>query len=278
MTYAAYKQFFFESLKHNYPHEEIEALFFQVLKHFLGVSRLALGECLNDEIKNERKIKDVLERLRNNEPLQYIIGKAYFYNLELEVNSNVLIPRPETEELVQLVLDENGEQSLHVLDVGTGSGCIALALKKSKPNWLVTGIDSSAEALYVASANAAQLNLPIHLKLADMCSMKLYEKFDVIVANPPYIPIERAETLHANVRDFEPNAALFAPENDALHYYKCILSYATKHLPKASGKIYFETHFDQAEAVANLGKKYGAVRVINDMFGKGRFVAINFAK
>lgn len=257
-----------------YPQEEIDAIFFELLLHYENITRIAYATKRDLVLKKEQQLRAALSRLVNHEPLQYITEKAFFMDLTLDVSPQVLIPRPETEELVQLVLRENGQQVLRVLDVGTGSGCIALALKKHKPNWTVVGVDRSAEALSVAHNNAANTGLAVHFKLADMCAMPNLGIFDIIISNPPYIPAEREAELAPNVRLHEPKMALFAPETKPLHFYSCILAFAAKNLAKKGGRIYFETHFDAAQQVADLAPKKSEKRILVDMFGKERFVAI----
>ena len=274
MTYDDLRHKCFIHLGEIYPESEIDAQFFELLHHFEGIKRIDFSFIRNNEIKKEKQLLGALNRLVAHEPLQHITGKAFFMDMELSVSPYVLIPRPETEELVRLVLQENGQQALRVLDIGTGSGCIALALKKHKPNWMVVGIDRSPEALDVANANATSNELVVHLKLADMCAMPDFGKFDIIISNPPYIPREKEDLLERNVRQFEPEMALFAPQNNPLYFYKCIMDYAAKNLTKPGGRVYFETHFDNAHEVAKLGPKTGEKRVLTDMFGKQRFVAI----
>jgi release factor glutamine methyltransferase len=186
---------------------------------------------------------EISARLNNDEPIDYILGYTYFYGLKIKVSKDTLIPRPETEELVELILNENQTRSgLKILDIGTGSGCIALALNSNLVNAEVTALDVSDAALEIAKKNSVQLDLNINFIQLDMLNENLWsqiENYDIIVSNPPYIPQEEKKDMTSSVLDYEPHLALFV-ENDPLIFYKQILKFATSHLnPK--GRVYFET-------------------------------------
>lgn len=186
---------------------------------------------------------EIISRLNQSEPIDYILSYTYFYGLKIEVSKDTLIPRPETEELVELILNENKSKSgLKILDIGTGSGCIALALKSKSIDAEVTAIDVSSKALEIAQKNSVHLDLNINFLQLDMLNEKLWSQlgnYDIIVSNPPYIPQEEMKDMTSSVLDYEPHLALFV-EDDPLLFYKQILYFATSHLnPK--GLVYFET-------------------------------------
>lgn len=182
------------------------------------------------------------KRLAKGEPLQYVLGKAWFRGLEFIVNPNVLIPRPETEELVQLVLEKNSLTSPNILDIGTGSGCIAVSLKKEIPNATVSAIDVSEDALSIAKQNAALSNVEINFVRQDILTTTLgTHKYDVIVSNPPYIPFKEKNEMREQVTEHEPSLALFVPDENALLFYKRIFMFAKQNL-MPNGKVFCEIH------------------------------------
>jgi release factor glutamine methyltransferase len=191
------------------------------------------------------------------------------------VDESVLIPRPETEELVQLLLDENSTAKCRVLDIGTGSGCIPLAIKKARPNWMVSACDITEDALKIAMNNSLNLGLDVNFFQADVSNMGELKGVDIIISNPPYIPIDRKETLETNVLDFEPHLALFSPESDPYYFFRIITQVAV-----ASGvkQVYFETHATEMEELTNTLSQIwkGSIKVVKDLGGKERFVVLNF--
>lgn len=220
-----------------------------------------------------------LQRLLQHEPVQYVLGETWFCNLKFKVNSNVLIPRPETEELVEWIVaddkKENAGSNLAVIDIGTGSGCIAVAIKKKIPLAHVSAIDVSKEALQTAKENAIDNDTKIdftQLDFLDELSWEGLPKFDIIVSNPPYIPVNEKEKLDKNVTLFEPHSALFVPDNSPLLFYEKIAAFAKKHL-KTGGKIYVETHEEFANATVNVFQKhFTKVELKQDLSGKNRMV------
>jgi release factor glutamine methyltransferase len=216
-----------------------------------------------------------LEKLSKNIPVQYITGQVNFCNLLIKVNPKVLIPRPETEELVHLVLNNHKEDYLkEILDVGTGSGCIIIALKKTLPNTNCTAIDISKDAISTAKENAELNKVEIDFINKDILEYKNEKKsWDIILSNPPYIPISNKKHMHPNVVQNEPSQALFVENEEPLKYYKIISDFAINHLKK-NGKIYFEIHEDFANDVVNLLsiKKHFKSSVYKDFQGKKRFV------
>jgi release factor glutamine methyltransferase len=216
-------------------------------------------------------------------PLQYVLGYSWFKGHKFSVNEHVLIPRPETEELVDSIvhytrtIEEKNKIPFRALDIGTGSGCIAISLQHEFPDWEVWAIDKSPAALKLASQNATQLNVKIHLKELDILSDSLNHDlpaFNLIVSNPPYIPYEDKHEMTAQVLDHEPHLALFVTNNDPLQFYKSIISFSEQHLTRG-GTLWFETHMAYAEEVADLMKlnEYEEVKVQKDFQGKDRIVS-----
>ncbi|HFH9837825.1 TPA: peptide chain release factor N(5)-glutamine methyltransferase [Streptococcus suis] len=256
--------------------EEAEALSFT----FRGLKKLNLTDfvlLLRQEISDSDKVllEDIFQQLSLHIPAQYIIGKADFHGLEFAVDERVLIPRPETEELVDLVLQENSRTGLRVLDIGTGSGAIAISLAHARPDWQVTAADISPQALEVAHKNAQAHGVQIDFIQSDVWD-KVTGRFDLIVSNPPYIsPDDRAE-VGLNVLLSEPHLALFA-EEDGLAIYRKIAEQSEDFLEE-NGKIYLEIGYKQGQAVSELFQTHfpdKRVRVLQDQFGKDRKVVVD---
>ncbi len=208
-------------------------------------------------------------------PIQYITGKTWFMGEPYIVNEQVLIPRPETEELVNWVIEYAAikGKALRILDIGTGSGCIAIALKKALPDAIVSAIDISTGAIKIAAANAAALNADIELIALDILNTAfLPDQYDVIVSNPPYIPMQEMKNMELQVTDHEPNIALFVPDEDPLMFYRAIARLAKLHL-STNGQLFFEIHYDQGDAmIALLVEMHFHAELRTDMFGKDRMV------
>lgn len=265
------------SLASLYQEEEIDNIFFRLLEHYLELPRFILGLepqrfLLREE---EGPILQALSRLSLGEPVQYVTGKAFFMDLELSVGPEALIPRPETEELVLWAQELlNKHENPRILDAGTGSGCITLALKTAQPQTEIHALEISENALELARQNAAELNAEVHWHLGDMCDPPVFTKaFDMLISNPPYIPDNESGSMDSHVRDFEPHQALFTPDNDALKFYKCLAEMGRKIL-KSDGYILVETHYKYAQEVAALFQTsgYREIQVKNDIFGKERMV------
>ena len=232
---------------------------------------------LRAEVSQEdrEKLKTIQEQLLAHMPAQYIIGSSDFHSLTLKVDERVLIPRPETEELVELILSENPEKSLSVLDIGTGSGAIALALANSRPDWQITASDISKEALALAAENAQSCGLNLAFLQSD-CFEEISGRFDIIVSNPPYISEADMDEVGLNVLASEPHMALFA-EEDGYAVYRKIAEQAGDYLTE-KGKIYLEIGYKQGTGVKELFKKsfpQKRIRVLQDQFGKDRMVAVD---
>ena len=228
---------------------------------------------------SDKLIQTTLQELLLHKPVQYVLGEAWFYHMKFKVNEHVLIPRPETEELVeQLIRDRKSKLTdPAVLDIGTGSGCISIAIKKNLPASKVTAIDISENAIALAKENAAMHNAHISFEQLDFLDEPTWPSlplFDIIISNPPYIPINEKEKLGKNVTDFEPHLALFVPDNSPLIFYEKIAAFGTQHL-LPGGKIYVETHEDYATGTAALFiNQYETVMIKKDMFGKERMIVI----
>ena len=222
------------------------------------------------------RIKSIVLRLKNSEPIQYIFGETEFFGLKLKVNSSVLIPRPETEELVDWVVQSKLSENCKVLDIGTGSGCIAIAIKSRLKNTEVSGIDISVEALETARMNAIENGLEINFYPADIFNMKNFEgeKFDVIVSNSPYIRESEKVLMHSNVLDYEPEIALFVSDNDPLKYYREIARFAKSNLYD-NGKLFFEINenfkSEMVELLSDIG--FNNIEIRKDINGKNRMVS-----
>ncbi|MGZ8538274.1 MAG: peptide chain release factor N(5)-glutamine methyltransferase [Flavisolibacter sp.] len=244
---------------------------------------------LNDD--QVGKLHTLIKRLRTHEPIQYIMNKTWFYGLELYVNNSVLIPRPETEELVDWIIkdvkasgkdvfirkptDADETTKMKILDIGTGSGCIALSLKKTMPLAEVWGCDNSDDALLIARRNGSTLDIRVDfqgLDFLDETQQRQLPTVDIIVSNPPYIPDNNKSNMHANVLNYEPHNALFVPDDDALIFYRSIAAFAKKRL-YPGGSIYLEIHEDLGKDVLTLFEKEGyKTELRNDMQGKERMV------
>ncbi len=223
----------------------------------------------------EEKLDGIIGRLQRHEPLQYVLGTARFYGMRLKVTPATLIPRPETEMLVDMIADANPQPDLRVLDVGTGSGCIAIALARTLKWPQVTATDISAAALDVARANARELkahNVTFQLQDIMQATPPAQPEHDIVVSNPPYICQSEQTQMEANVLDYEPHTALFVPDADPLVYYRAIARYATADLVPG-GRLYFEINQAQGVATAALlsSMGFGNVDIVRDQYGNERF-------
>ncbi|WP_288275380.1 peptide chain release factor N(5)-glutamine methyltransferase [uncultured Streptococcus sp.] len=225
--------------------------------------------------QDQALIEDIMSQLKEHRSPQYITGKAYFRDLELAVDDRVLIPRPETEELVDLVLKENSKADLQILDIGTGSGAIAISLKSARPDWHVTASDISSEALQLAKENSERNQASLDFIESDVFN-QISGKFDVIISNPPYIAYDDEDEVGVNVLASEPHLALFADE-DGFAIYRRIIEGASSHLTE-NGKLYFEIGYKQGDGMRRLLAQHfpeKRVRVLQDIFGKDRMVVMD---
>ena len=256
--------------------EEAESLSF-VYRSLKNLSFTDFVFALQQEVTDEdyKFVEDIYIKLASHIPAQYIIGHAEFYGMQLKVDERVLIPRPETEELVKLILTENPEKNLKVLDIGTGSGAIALALAKNRPDWSVTAADISQDALDLSLENAYAQNLNLSFIKSD-CFSEISSKYDIIVSNPPYISrVDEAE-VGLNVLHSEPHLALFADEDGQAIYRR--IAEESKDYLNDGGKIYLEIGYKQGQSVPALFKENfpeKRVRTLKDQFGQDRMVVID---
>ena len=278
MLLKEYRTYFIEKLTPLYDVMEAERFFAIALEELKGWKRIDVALNPDAELSDEEVSKwdAVLQQLELQKPIQYIFGRTYFYGLDFEVNENTLIPRPETEELVEWVIHENKNRAqVKILDIGTGSGCIAISLAKNLPDAQVFAIDVSGDALAVAKKNADSNNVSVTFIQQDILSAEaLPNKFDIIVSNPPYVRnLEKAE-IKQNVLDYEPHLALFVDDNDALVFYRKIALLAKANLPQ-SGKLYFEINQylgkETMQMLDDLGFKNMVLR--KDMYGNDRMLA-----
>jgi len=264
MQLKALKSYFLNSLKGYYPNEEIESFFFIATEFYLDYKRIDVNLNANEAVKAEsyNQFQDLIEQLKTYKPIQYVLGETEFFGLSFKVSESVLIPRPETEELVDWIIKSHSElacteqsrsveefakKPMTILDIGTGSGCIAISLAKNIPNAKVYALDVSKEALTIAQQNAEQNNADVTLIQADaldkedvMLSLSKHEEqFDIIVSNPPYVRELEKELMHDNVLKYEPHLALFVDDDNALVFYKAITE-LSKVLLKENGLLFFE--------------------------------------
>ncbi len=271
--------FYFSELNNIYDKKEIESIFASSVNHFLGFSKTEIITKSNENINQSDLLHlyDCCKELKTNKPLQYILGETWFYDTPFYVNNSVLIPRPETEELVEIITKEN-PSAKNILDIGTGSGCIAISLKKNIPSSSVFACDISSEAISLAQKNALSTDLNVCFYEADILDRESFTRktthtFDVIVSNPPYIKESERQNLAKNVIDFEPALALFVEGDDSILFYKKIIDICTTLLNK-NGKLYFELNPLTALKVQDYAvqsKIFDSITILNDMSGKLRF-------
>ncbi|RLD76896.1 MAG: peptide chain release factor N(5)-glutamine methyltransferase [Bacteroidetes bacterium] len=266
-------------LKDIYPEREIQTFVEILLEYFAGLSKTDLilksKETLDQTVI--QKMEKALIRLKKTEPLQYIIGETEFYDLKLKVNPSVLIPRPETEELVQWIIEKHkNDKKISILDIGTGSGCISLALKNNLPNAEVFAVDISEKALETAKNNAVINNLDVSFILLDILNVKKNHnlgELNVIVSNPPYVLELEKKLMHKNVLKNEPHLALFVENDNALLFYKAIIKFANNYL-KVGGSLYFEINEAFGLEMTALLKEngYQDIELKKDINGKDRMI------
>jgi len=255
---------------------ELQAILKQVWEEVLGQENsFPVPKAYDLTTDQPEQLYQILQRLEKSEPLQYILEKAYFLNFELKVNASVLIPRPETEELVLWVLETKEQNQKSVLDLCTGSGCIALALARLGKWKTMSGLDVSSKALLIARENERTLNLIINWFETDILNLDIpaEKKWDVWVSNPPYVLDKEAQLMDPHVLEYEPRIALFVPDNDPLLFYKKIVGQATQHL-NSGGFLFFELNPLFSQDVKTLMENSGFlhVEIRKDMFGKNRMI------
>lgn len=274
------KNKFYKALDQHFHKEEIGAFFYLLSEKFYGITRINLAMQPNEEIKDETLILDALELLKQHKPIQYILGATEFYDLQFKVNENVLIPRPETEELVSWILDEvKQKKTYNILDIGTGSGCIAITLAKHLVNTTVYALDVSKDALEVAKENAKHNEVSITYVEDDILNIEACNaslkgvEFDVIVSNPPYVRAIEKQLMQPNVLQHEPHLALFVEDDNALVFYKAIAKFATQFLAP-NGQLFFEINEYLGQETVNLLKHCGFrnIELRQDIFEKDRMI------
>ncbi|MGB3467190.1 MAG: peptide chain release factor N(5)-glutamine methyltransferase [Cyclobacteriaceae bacterium] len=266
-----------DKLAMNYPPDEAEALARVLLREYLTADRAKL--MINEELDIDESLHllltDAVKRLASHEPVQHILGYAHFYGRDFIVNENVLIPRPETEELVDLIIQRfKRRQNLDILDIGTGSGCIPVTLKKELPSCLLTGVDVSAGALKVAKANAKNHHAEVDFTELDILSEIPNGTYDIVISNPPYITDSERSDMERNVLEHEPGLALFVPDADPLLFYRRIAALCGQIL-RPGGSLFFEISEYYGEETRSLFKSYGfsSVELIKDLNGKDRILS-----
>ncbi|MGC9374595.1 MAG: peptide chain release factor N(5)-glutamine methyltransferase [Bacteroidales bacterium] len=264
-------------LNNYYPPQEINSFIYLILHYYFKYSKVQI------QLKQEEEINDTIvariianiDELKTFKPIQYILGQTEFYNLPFIVAPGVLIPRPETEELVDWILTENKNQYQNIADIGTGSGCIAISLAKNLPKSFIYALDNSADALSITRRNSKLNHTKIHISYFDILKNNnpFDDTFDIIVSNPPYVTEKEKQLMHPNVLNYEPEEALFVSNNDPLLYYREIIDFALKHLNK-DGKLYFEINENYGKETALLleEKNFQNIQLKKDINDKYRMI------
>ncbi|MDW8852484.1 peptide chain release factor N(5)-glutamine methyltransferase [Flavobacterium sp. MMLR14_040] len=281
MRIKQYRTQFIKELSPFYDAYEAESFFYLILenKHKLRQIDLALNHELTFSDADLAVWSGFLNELKKEVPIQYLLGKTNFYGLDFEVNENVLIPRPETEELVEWIINENKKEEkskkIKVLDIGTGSGCIAISLAKNLPNAEVYGIDVSKKAIETAKRNAINNNVDVTFMYLDILDTDVLTcNFDIIVSNPPYVRNLEKEEIKKNVLDYEPHLALFVDDNDALIFYRKIAALAKSGL-KDDGQLYFEINQYLGKEMTDLLEKmdFKNIELRKDIYDNDRMIS-----
>lgn len=261
-----------------YDEREIQSFFYLLCEHFLAMDKTAVilnpdfGLSESELLKFNFAIKD----LKTQKPIQYILGETEFFGRRFKVNAHTLIPRQETEELVKWIAETVGQSfPMRILDIGTGSGCIAISLSKEIPKANITAVDISVDALEIAALNNKNLEASVSFQVLDILnpSQEFNSKFDIIVSNPPYVLETEKELMQKNVLEFEPHQALFVKDNDPLLFYRKILLFAQNNLV-SKGKIYFEINEKMGNQLSALMRDSGFKEIVlrNDLFEKARMI------
>jgi release factor glutamine methyltransferase len=266
-----------KELEEIYQEPEISALANIIIKTVINIKKLHQLYMKEQPVTSEQagRIIEICTELKTGKPIQYILGETNFYDCIIRVNSATLIPRPETEELVDLIIRENKSSPGNIIDFGSGSGCIAIALAANLPGSVVTGIDISDEAIRMAQENALLNNVAVRFLKGDIFSyaFKIVEKADIIVSNPPYVRYSEKQFMNKNVLDFEPPMALFVTDSDPLIYYHAILELAVKILVPG-GRLYFEINELMGKSMVKLLESFGysEIEIIADINSKERII------
>ncbi len=280
MHWSDAKQKFIRALEDVYSHAELEAMFFIATEAYFQTDRMHYMLNKHEELSQQQKdvLSSLIERLKTSEPIQHIVGWGHFYGRQFIVNREVLIPRQETELLVDIILKNNKTKS-KILDIGTGSGCIAVSLKAENPEFEITAVDISSEALKIAKQNADNNELALRFVQQDILDRHLWSNFDnrsfdIIVSNPPYVLTSEKKLMDSNVVNFDPALALYVSDDQALIFYEMISEFASQKL-KSGGKLYFEINEKYGKEVAQICSELGfcKVQIIQDLQNKDRFVS-----
>lgn len=279
MTLSEFRSILGVTLSDFYSKNQIDQLVKSLLKHRLNLDSVSylLSSELELSVEVIAQLRSDVLRLTRHEPLQYIIGSTSFYGLEIHCTPASLIPRPETEELVDWVLTEVTKTDCSVIDLGTGTGCIPLAVKSKRPAWQVSGVDISQEALNLACSNASRLGLDVSFSILDLMgdfSNQMFDaKFNIVVSNPPYIPQSEASAMLLNVLNHEPHLALFVPDSNPLIFYHQILMFC-KHFLEINGYVFVEIHEEFSEKSLQLfiNAGFSNIELRKDLQGKTRMI------
>jgi release factor glutamine methyltransferase len=278
-----------DQLQSLYPPEEIRSFVRLILTSVCGLSyhQQIPGKDIKIPLNEKEQIFKIVTRLKKMEPVQYILGETEFYSIPLKINPSVLIPRPETEELVDMIIKSDDVKTclkrspFRILDVGTGSGCIAIALAKHIPDVSVTAIDISDQALQTAGQNAQSNNVSIRFNNSDILNTEqavsqIPKKFDLIVSNPPYVKDDEKASMSANVLEYEPPVALFVPNTKPIVFYEAIARFAQQKL-KSRGMIFFEINPLCSALIIDMlhNEGFSQAKVIRDLSGKNRFISVS---
>jgi len=284
MTINKFKKIFLVKLREIYPFEEAQNFFFLLMKKYLNRTRVELSLNPNMEIGHEKEqlLNNALKKLVDYYPIQYILGDTEFYGLTFKVNKDVLIPRPETEELVDWIIQDlkeirNKKKDICILDIGTGSGCIAVTLAKNIEDVKVWALDLSEKALITARKNAIKNKVKLHFIQEDILKpFDLELKFDILVSNPPYVRELEKKQMKNNVLNHEPDLALYVKDNEPLLFYDKIADMAVQNLNK-KGKLYFEINqfLGKEVKILLLDKGFKNIQIKKDMYGKDRMLKAN---
>ncbi len=272
------KNIFHQELNPLYGEQEVTSFFYLLIEHYLDLERFVLAVQPNLALSKteEQPLFDGLSQLKQQKPIQHIMGCTAFMDLQFKVGPEVLIPRPETEELVRWILKDckaKPQERLQILDMGTGSGCIPISLAKYLESAVVHGLDISLDALKVARSNAELNSVAVDFFQADMLQLKIQSNYDIIVSNPPYVRDLEKNKMHSNVLDYEPEMALFVSDKDPLVFYRAIANFAKENLSK-SGLLYLEINQYLGQEMVQLLEehKFKHITLRKDMFGNDRMI------
>ena len=282
MVLAEIKKIFHKELDALYGENEVSSFFYLLIEHYLGLEKfvLALQPQLTIHKHQENPLFEALSELNRHKPIQHILGYTYFMDMKFQVSPDVLIPRPETEELVRWIFDDVNRfrnKELHILDIGTGSGCIPIALAKNLQKARVASFDVSEEALKIARSNAQENGVVVEFfqgNILDFQSaLKIESGLDVIVSNPPYVRELEKQEMSSNVKDYEPELALFVPDADPLVFYRAIVRFAEQYLV-SGGSLYLEINQYLGKEMVNLLETFtfSNIEIRQDMFGNDRMI------